>query len=214
MRNIPKSRFLAAFLLTAIVFLLIIITNNYFNEARMNKLNSIYNDIRIDALNAEVQYEIISENPCMALDFDPISNELFDLGGKLTEMETSLGKKNNQVLDLKKYYSILEIRQYLFVKKASEQCNKTAVPILFFYSNEEDCGTCENQGFVLGYVKKSMPNVQIYSFDVNLDSIAVKTLITRHNITNTPSLVIYDKTYDGFNDADKILNITRKGHLE
>lgn len=209
-RQISKPRFLAAFFLTAFIFLLVIVTNNYFNEARMNKLNSIYNDIRIDALNAEVQYEIISENPCVALNFEPMNDELFDLGEKLTAMEESLGKNNQQVLDLKKYYSILETRQWLFVKKASKQCNKNATPIMFFYSNQEDCGDCEQQGFVLNYIRTAVPNSYIYSFDVNLDSSAVKALKVSHNITTVPALVINDKTYFGLKNSEEIIKIIRK----
>ena len=206
-RNIPKSKFLAAFFITAFIFLLIIVTNNYFNDVKLNKLNSIYNDIRIDALNAEIQYAIISENPCLGLNFEPISNELSELGNKLTSMENQLGKKNKQVLDLKKYYSVLEIRQWLFVKKASNDCDENATPILFFYSNEEDCDVCESQGFVLNYIRKSIPNVYIYSFDVNLDSTAVETLKLSYNITTTPSLLINEITYAGFRDSDEVLGI-------
>jgi hypothetical protein len=208
-RELPRAKFVAAFFLTAFIFLVIVVTNNYFNEAKLNHLNSVYNNIRIDALNAEVQYEIISENPCIALDFAPISNELAELGDKLTDMESQLGKKNQQVLDLKKYYSILEIRQWLFVKKASKQCNANATPVLFFYSNENDCSDCESQGFVLNYIRKSQPNVYVYSFDVNLDTSSIKTLKLSYNITMTPSLVIRDKTYLGFHDADKIVEILR-----
>ena len=194
-REIPKSRFIAAFFITAFVFLLIVVTNNYINDAKLNKLNSIYDDIRIDSLNAEVQYELISENPCIALNFDPITKELFELGQKLTTMEDNLGKNNQQVLDLKKYYSILEVRQYLFVKKASKQCGKNATPILYFYSNELDCKDCDSQGFVLNYVRNSLPNIYVYSFDLNLDTSPIKALKIGHNITSVPSIVVYDNTY-------------------
>ena len=209
-RDIPKSKFLAAFFITAFIFLLVIMANNYFNEAKLNQLNALYNNLRIDALNAEVQYEIISENPCVALNFDPISQELFKLGEKLTSMEESLGKKNAQVLDLKKYYSILEIRQYLFVKKSSKQCNKDATPILFFYSNNEDCPECESQGFVLNYIRNSVPGAYIYSFDVNLDSSPIKALKLSYNVTSVPSIVINEKAYPGFKDSDEIIKIIKK----
>ncbi len=208
-REIPRAKFAAAFFMTAFIFLLIIITNNYFNEAKLNQLNSLYNNIRIDALNAEVQYEIISENPCLALNFDPISNELFSLGEKLTKMEEDLGKTNIQVLDLKKYYSILEIRQYLFVKKSSMQCNKQATPILFFYSNENDCADCESQGFVLNYIRNAVNNTYVYSFDVNLDSSATKALKLSYNVTSVPTLVIKDKAYPGFKNSEEILKIIK-----
>lgn len=209
-REIPKAKFLAAFSLTAFIFLLIIFTNNYLNQIRMNNLNSMYDEIRLDTLNAETQYQIISENPCKSLNFNPLSDELFDLGQRLTEMETDLGKKNQQVLDLKKYYSIIEIRQYLFVKKLSTECAKNATPIIYFYSNEQDCGNCESQGFVLNYVRNSVPGTYIYSFDVNLDSSAVKALKASYNVTSVPSLVIKDETYTGFKNSDEVIKIIKE----
>ncbi len=208
-REIPKSRFIAAFFITAFIFLLMVVTNKYINDAKLNQLSNIYNDIRLDSLNAEVQYELISENPCIALDFDPVTEELFELGKKLTTMEDSLGKNNQQVLDLKRYYSILEIRQYLFVKKASKQCDKNATPILYFYSNEQDCKDCESQGFVLNYVRNAVQNVYVYSFDINLDSSPIKTLKAGYNITSVPSLVISEKTYPGFKDSDQVIDIIK-----
>lgn len=204
-REFPRAKFIAAFFLTAFIFLLIITTNNYFNQAKLNQLNALYNNIRIDTLNAEVQYEILSENPCISLNFDPIGDELFKLGEKLTSMESDLGKSNIQVLDLKRYYSILEVRQYLFVKKASKQCNKNATPILFFYSNENDCKDCDSQGFVLNYVRNALPGVYVYSFDNNLNSSPINALKISNNITQVPSIVINGKTYSGFRDSDKVI---------
>jgi len=206
-RSIPRDRFLAAFFLTAFIFVLAILLNNYFNEIRLNRLNSIYNDARIDVMNAEVQYNILSENPCLALNFEPMTNELFELGGKLTTMEDRLGKDNEEVLNLKKYYSILEAKQWLFLKKASKECKINTKPILFFYSNEEDCKNCEQQGFVLSYIRKISKDVYVYSFDANLDTSAIRALKLTYNITDVPSLVVDDNTYMGFMDADDLFEI-------
>src|SRR3989344_5141606 len=142
-REIPRAKFMAAFFLTAFIFVLVLLTNNYFNEIRLNRLNSIYSDTKIDVMDAEMQYNILSESPCIALNFEPMTDELFELGNKLTDMEDQLGKNNKEVLNLKKYYSILETRQWLFIKKASKECKIDAKPILFFYSNEEYCRDCE-----------------------------------------------------------------------
>ncbi|MBN2421554.1 hypothetical protein JXB27_04715 [Candidatus Woesearchaeota archaeon] len=209
-RELHKAKLIAALSLTVLIFLMIIVTNNYFNEMRMNEVKKIYNDIKMDAMNAEAQYEILSENPCLMMSFDPISSELFELGNKLTDMETTLGKTNEQVLDMKKYYSILEARHWLFVKKVSKQCNSSATPILFFYSNLEDCPDCESQGFVLNYVRKTIPNTQIYSFDVNLDSGAVSALKANYNVTEVPSIVIKEQKYTGFRDSDSVMEIIKK----
>jgi len=206
-RDFPKQKFAAAFILTLFIFLLVLVTNSFLNDAKLNRLNSIYDDLRIDTLNAELQYALLSENPCLALNFKPLNNELFELGNKLTYMEEQQGKKNQQVLSLKKYYSILEARHWLFIKKASQECNTNATPILYFYSNEPDCKNCETQGFVFSYVKKVMPDILVYSFDVNLDSSAIYTLKINYNVTTTPSFVINEKTYSGYKDSEELIAI-------
>jgi hypothetical protein len=208
-RDFHKARIIAAFSITVLIFVLIFVANNYFNEIKMNQLNSMYNNIRIDSLNAEVEYQVLSENPCAALNFEPIGNELFDLGSKLSIMENQLGKENQQVLDLKKYYSILQIRQWLFVKKASVQCSSNTTPILFFYSNAGDCDDCESQGFVLNYIRKDRPNTYVYSFDMNLDSSAIGALKISYNITSVPAILIKDKVYYGYRDADNISQLIK-----
>ncbi len=209
-RELPKSKLIAAFSLTVLIFLLIIVMDNYFNEAKLNQLSDIYNNVRIDSLNQEVQYDVLSQNPCVALNFGPIDAELSDLGNKLTSMEESLGKNNDQVLNLKQYYSLVEIQQFLFVKRAVHQCDINSTPILFFYSNQNDCNTCDSQGFVLNYVKKMLPNAYVYSFDVNLNSSAVSALKATYNITKAPSLVINGTTYAGFMDSDVVLSILNR----
>ncbi len=208
-REMPKSRFLAAFFLTLFIFLLIIVTNNYFNETKLNSISSTYNDARIDTLDAEMQYNILAENPCLALNFGPLTEELFELGSRLTEMEENMGKENKQVINLKKYYSILEVRSWLFLKKAAKDCKIDATGILFFYSNKNDCDSCEKQGFVLNYIRKSSPNVYVYSFDTNLGLSAISTLKLTYNITEVPSIVINDRKYEDFKDADEIFGLLK-----
>ncbi|MFC1728404.1 hypothetical protein ACFLZ7_03000 [Nanoarchaeota archaeon] len=203
-RYVRKSKYVAAFAATAFIFLLIITANNYFDQLRLNRLNNIYQEVRLDTLGAELQYQLFSENPCGALDYVPFTEELYDMGEKLTFMEDRLGKNNQQVLDLKEYYSLLELRHWLFLKKALNDCNIGGNLILYFYSNKGDCSSCEDQGYVLSYIHNKYPETYIYSFDFNLDSSALKTLKATHNITTTPALVINEETYSGFMDRGDI----------
>lgn len=204
-RYIRKSKYIAALAVTAFIFLLIITANNYFDQIRMNRINSIYQEVRLDTLGAELQYELISENPCVALDYAPFTNELYELGEKLTFMEEQLGKNNQQVLELKEYYSLLEIRHWLFIKKSMQECNDHGNLILYFYSNKGDCNKCEDQGYVLNYIHEKYPNTHIYSFDSNLDNSALQTLKKTYEINETlPSMIINDKVYTGFKDREEI----------
>lgn len=208
-REIVKSKYIAAFAITALVFLLVIVFDNYFNQMKMDRLNNLYQEVRLDTLGAELQYQLISENPCTSLNYAPFTEELYKIGQKLDFMEEQFGKNNQEVLDLKEYYSLLEIRHWLYLKKATKQCDIDANLILYFYSNKGDCDACEDQGFVLNYIHDKYPNTYIYSFDFNLDNSALTTLKTTNLVNTTPTLIVNDKAYYGFKDRADIENMIK-----
>ena len=62
--------------------------------------------------------------------------------------------------------------------------------ILYFYSNKEDCNDCEQQGYVLSYIKKKYPSVRVYSFDINIENQAIDIIKENYDINIAPSVVI------------------------
>ncbi len=89
------------------------------------------------------------------------------------------------------------------MKKISVKCGTKPVFILYFYSTE--CTACEQQGYVLTYLRSLYPDLRIYSFDYNLDNPALRTMISLYKINETlPAIVINDKVYNGFMDKDKV----------
>lgn len=84
--------------------------------------------------------------------------------------------------------------------------------MLFFYSNDENkCGDCDQQGFILSFVRKKYPNlnVHVYSFNFDINNPAISTLKHYYNITTVPSIVIDEKAYLGYRDVDFIENILK-----
>ena len=89
------------------------------------------------------------------------------------------------------------------MKKISVKCNTKPVFVLYFYSSK--CQECEQQGYVLTYLREQYPNLRIYSFDYNLDNPALRTLISLYKVPAiTPSIVIDDEVYSGFMDKNKL----------
>jgi hypothetical protein len=101
-----------------------------------------------------------------------------------------MGKDNQQVINLKEYYHLLEIRHWLFLKKAKETCNSDNELILFFYSNKGDCSMCEEQGNVLTYMHSKYPEISIYSFDANIENPAIQTMRSLYGASELPVLVV------------------------
>jgi thiol-disulfide isomerase/thioredoxin len=91
------------------------------------------------------------------------------------------------------------------MNRISEKCKVNPVSILYFYSNEGECGDCEREGYVLTHLQEKYPQLRIYAFDYHLPLSAVKTLIAIKKVKNElPALVIKDKQYYGFQSVEDI----------
>lgn len=210
MRRIPWSKYLLAFVITALIFGTAITANNYFNDRRVEQIRSIQEGISIDILSLETQFELLQEQSCENISEDSVlSRELDSLARKLSFAESQLGVDSPEVLQLKRHYSLLEIKDLLLMQKVSQKCGLEPVFLLYFYSNEEgECPECTRQGYVLTELSQRYPQLRIYSFDYNLDLSAIETLRDIRNIgPELPALVINDTSYSGFKSVEDIEEI-------
>ncbi|MBU0757288.1 MAG: conjugal transfer protein TraF [Nanoarchaeota archaeon] len=212
-KKLNRQRVLLAFLLTVIIFSTGVFIGNYFTSSKMMKVNDLGDSLKLDTLGVEVQYEILKENICAKDYIIYLTDELFELGEKLSFMEYELGPDNEKVIELKKYYFILEAKHILLAKTQIEQCfdSKTDAAnsiILYFYSNEGDCKYCDQQSTALQYLLAKNKDIKIYSFDNNIDSPVVRAYKQIYDIGEyTPVLVVNDKTYYGLYDTDQIMEL-------
>lgn len=202
-KKINYYKLLAVFAITTLIFISGILIGNYFTEKKLSKINELEKEIRTDIEATELQYILLSENLC-SIDFDFLTKELEETGSKLTYMENMLGFDNPNVLDLKETYSLIQLRHYLLLKKFSKECNGVFNFIIYFYSNKGDCPKCEQQGFILDYIKKKYSNTMIYSFDINNNNPAVKTIKLSYNINNVPTVIINDIVFQKFMSVEEI----------
>ncbi|PCI90108.1 hypothetical protein COB18_01565 [Candidatus Kaiserbacteria bacterium] len=207
MRTMPWIKYLLAFVITAFIFSTAIVANNFFNAKRIAQIRSIEEGISIDILSLETQFELLQEQSCNSISENPIlSRELDTLAHKLSFAEARLGADNEEVVRLKRHYSLLEIKDLLLMKKVSEKCNLEPVFLLYFYSNEKGaCTDCKRQGYVLTELAKEHPELRIYSFDYNLDLSAIETLISLENIpSELPALVVNGNLLTGFQSIEDV----------
>jgi len=208
--KIGTKKYLISFIATAIVFWGAIAISNYFSAQRLAELKATEDKISLDILSSETQFALLKDSSCKAIDHSTaFSEELTVLSQKLEYMEQTLGNKNPDVLSLKKYYSLLEIKDYLLVKQVNDKCGIKPITIIYFYSNENDCSDCKNEGYVLTKLREEYPDLRIYSFDYNLDLSAVKTMESLYQIKPPlPALVIGGEPYYGFKNVDDIENLS------
>ena len=91
------------------------------------------------------------------------------------------------------------------MKRVSQKCGLEPVFILYFYSNEDDCERCEEQGYVLTALSEEYPKLRVYSFDYHPDPPALHTLVTINDLgSELPALVIHERAYYGFKSVDEV----------
>lgn len=209
--EIDWKKYFIVFLITVCLFLSASYISNYFGNQKIDQIKSIQDNIAINILSSETQYSLLQESSCNDVSQSVLSGELDELGRKL-EWEQKNAGITEEVSYLKKYYSLLQIKDYLLMKKISKSCGIKSAFILYFYTTIENCSECEKQGIVLTGLRDKYPELRVYSFDYSIDVSAVKALLQIYNIKDTllPALVIDDKVFTGFRGVEELDTLVNK----
>ena len=203
--QIDWKKYLIVFFITVALFATAAYLSSHFGNKKIDQLKSIQDKIAIDILSSETQFSLLSELSCKSISESVLSNELGELGRKLEWGQENIGNKE-EVSYLKKYYSLLEIKDYLLTKKISSRCGVKSAFILYFYTTAENCSECEKQGIVLSTLRDKYPELKVYSFDYSIDLSAVKSMLYIYKIKDTllPALVIDDDVLTGFQSIESL----------
>ncbi len=197
------KNYVYAFCITVAIFATAFYLGNYFGDKKINELRATESQIALDILSSETEFALLGELSCPEAQNSLLSQELNSLGEKLDYSEEKFGTDNSDVIALKKQYSLLEIKDYLLIKKLKD-CPRSPVTILYFYA--DNCPNCEREGYVLTYLREHYPELRVYSFDFNLELSALQTLASIYGITaeKLPVLVIKRTPQSGFKTVEEV----------
>jgi hypothetical protein len=203
--NIDWKKYFIVLLITIGLFLTSLYFSNYLGGKKVKELKLIQDKIAIDILSSETQFSLLSELSCKNISDSSFASELGELGRKLEWSENNLGD-TEEVTYLKKYYSLLQIKDYLLAKKISDRCKTKTSSILYFYTTLENCSECEKQGIVLTALRDKYQNLKVYSFDFSTDLSAVSAMLQIYKIKDTalPALVIDGDVLTGFHGLEEL----------
>ncbi len=204
-QTIDWKKYIIVFFITLLLFLTAIYVSDYFTNKRIDQLKSIQDKISIDIMSSETQYTLLEDLSCTDINNSMLSGELNSLGEKIN-YEESNGGTNSDLMSLKRYYSLLEIKDYILMKKVSERCGQKSFFILYIYTNKDNCSECVKEGYVLTALREKYPNLRVYSFDYSLDLSAVTALKSIYKISDTklPALVMNGELLTGFKSVEDI----------
>ena len=198
-------RYIVVFFITLTLFLSAIWLSSFMNDQKLNDIKTIQDKIAVDISSSETEFQLLQGVSCKDVSASTLSPELNDLAEKITYSEQSMNKQAD-VTELKKYYSLLEIKDWLLMQQIQKKCNVPVVPIFYFYTTSDNCANCVKESAVLSQLRNEYPELRVYSFDYNLQLSALQTLMKLFKVSdrNLPAIYADDQLYTGFQSTDDI----------
>ena len=202
---INSKKYFIAFAITAIIFGTAIFVSNILSQKKLEDVRAIENRVALDILSSETQFALLEETSCRDIGPGFLSKELGSLGEKLTYAENQTGFDNENLEYLKRSYFLLEIKDYLLMKRLATKCGIEPTFILYFYSTKDACENCERMGYVLTALRDKYPDLRVYSFDYHFDVGAINTLVSIYKVkSDLPALIINGLSYYGFHSVEEL----------
>src|SRR5690348_8682763 len=127
------KKYLIAFLITLFIFSTALYLSNRLNQQKIAEVRSAESQVSLDILSSETQFNLLEETSCKNISPSGfLSSELGPLGEKLSYAEGQSFSKDD-INSLKQSYFLLEIKDYLLMKKVTEKCGQRPTFILYFY---------------------------------------------------------------------------------
>ena len=205
--TLKKRRYIAAFIITALIFVLGFFAGLVIEGQRSAYLEDTYQQQRVEYSSMQLQQQLIEEiakeENCQALQrtFDQNIKNLENARVRLESFQQDATLKQDDFDALAREYTHAQIRYYLLAQKNQELCGEDAATVLYFYSADENCPQCEDQAFVLTYLKRVMDEkLLIFSFNEMLrdQEPTIQILMNRYNITEFPAVVVNEQMHQGY----------------
>ncbi len=116
MKPISLKLYIFSLVATALIFAAAFGINSYINKQKTAELKDTEDKITVDILSLESQLDALKQKTCSSITTSTLRSELDELSSRLSFMEEQLGSTNPDVFRLKRYYALLETRDYLLYK--------------------------------------------------------------------------------------------------
>jgi hypothetical protein len=206
MRKLSKKKYLAAFVITLLVFTLGMLTGLLIEHAQVSNSRTIILEEKANLQSLQLQQQFImsGETNCQALE-GLITYNIDNLGEKIAYIETynkkGIFNEEEFKMSLREYF-LTEIQFLSTLDKIEKECGKEVVKVIYFYDDQPT-----NQGAVLDYLKKRYGSqVLVFSFDSNVkEEPMIHVLMKTYNVTEFPSVVIDGTLYSGQTSVDDLI---------
>ncbi|HAE36326.1 MAG: hypothetical protein UR85_C0006G0008 [Candidatus Nomurabacteria bacterium GW2011_GWF2_35_66] len=204
------KRYLISFAITIIFFIGAFYLSNQLAQKKIDQVRVIQDKISTDILSTETRFILLGSSSCKHVqsseEFEAsLTEELSEMARRVKFMESQLGYDDERVLLIKNQYSLFQIKDYLLHRQIAERCGEEITTILSFHNLT--CSDCKEQSIVLDEIHNKYPAVRIYWLDTDSNTPAVKTLVSMFDVKSTPTIVIGEKKYEGFQSIEVLSEI-------
>ena len=202
-----KKRYLWSFIIGTVIFILVFTFTHMVAYLQFQRVANLQDPTSYQIFQSKLQYTLFGEDICAENTYTKISQDLNFQGQIIGDLESKLGKDNSNVLFRKKFYTLIQLEHFEFVKMINQECNKEINSILFFYSNKKaDLENSERLGNILGPIyQRNKDNLVLYSLDLNLDSEIMKNLKEKYNVGDESVVIVNeDQRFTKINHVNEI----------
>ncbi|MBU0930287.1 MAG: hypothetical protein KJ623_04430 [Nanoarchaeota archaeon] len=208
-----KSYYINALKLGILLIVGLLLINYFIDQQRITKLNEEFlnsawqmQDSKLFLLFNQFINENDKDSYCNMLNqrLAQIINRNSMFLEKLKQYE-KVNVLSNDYKQLKTTFSLNHLELFFYYVDFKKKCNNNVHYILYFYPENIDCMKCSVQADVLDNVRDSCSDVFIFALPTNSDIDIINLINNQYNITETPSIVIDDKTFNGLVDKDSII---------
>jgi len=205
------TKILLAFLIATFLFFFGLFVGYLANQVIEKNTNLLLEETKNELFVLESLSSLQEDYPCEPYMMDKISEKLDSLGRIITILEEDKGLNDREVLELKKVYTLIQIKHFILINKLKENCNSNYTTILFFYSNEKECEKEVNEkSFIISFLRKKYDFIRVYSLDLNLNSEIIPFFKEIYGLKGCSEIVLNEKkieeSVETSNDLEKYLN--------
>jgi hypothetical protein len=205
------NKYFLAILLTSILVLLGFSFTRWVDEQRLMEFKNSFDEAYLDYQSVEqlLLYESLfsdREHVC------PVIRASIDYQiGKLRKLlfELEVAQKQNVFSNfevLKRKYHFNNLQLYLLIQKATDSCGYSDLePVLFFYSDKENCPECVVQGKVLDSLTSNCSNLRVFAIPYDFNIPLISVLKERNSVVRVPTVIANDKNYVGLVSGNRLL---------
>lgn len=207
-----KSRYVLAFIIGTLIFVIGFAFTNMVAYLEFQRITNLQDPTSYEIFKDKLEYTLFDEDICSEYTFQKISEDLAYQGQIIGDLETKLGIDNPDVLFRKRFYTLIQLEHFEFVKLINQECDREINSILFFYSNEKDSlEESEKIGNMLGVIyQRNKENLVLYSIDANLDSDIVQKLKAKYDVDDGITIIVNENTkFNYIDNIDEIENILK-----